>query len=65
MTIVFSSSNPSGENIEITKEELNLIRNLKDFDLTMFLSELNDFGWVGKTGGARKTLNEYIRKLYQ
>jgi hypothetical protein len=33
------------ENIEITKEELSFIRSLKNFDLTMLLSEIHDSGW--------------------
>jgi hypothetical protein len=33
------------DNIEITPDELALVRSLDDFDLTMFLSELADFGW--------------------
>lgn len=28
----------------LTKEQLDLIRSLDDFDLTMFLSEVHDFG---------------------
>lgn len=40
------------DNIEITPEELAFIRSLGDFDLTMFLSEINDHGW----GVARQTL---------
>lgn len=32
-------------NIEITKDELLFIRSISDLDLTMFLSELHDFGW--------------------
>ena len=35
-----------GDNINITKEELKFIRGLKDFDLTMLLSEINDHGWL-------------------
>lgn len=42
----------SGGNIEITKEELTFIRSLEDFDLTMFLSEVHQFGWEGKGPGA-------------
>lgn len=32
-------------NIKPTKEELDLIRSLPDFDLIQFLSEMDDFGW--------------------
>jgi hypothetical protein len=35
----------TGDNIKITKEELSFIRSLKDFDLTMVLSEIHDHGW--------------------
>lgn len=33
-------------NIEISGEELALVRRLSDFDLTMFLSELSEFNWA-------------------
>lgn len=33
------------ENIKIAQIELDFIRSLKDFDLTMLLSEINDHGW--------------------
>lgn len=33
------------ENIELTEHQLKQIRSLADFDLTMFLSEINDHGW--------------------
>lgn len=33
------------ENQKITKKELDDIRSLTDFDLTMFLSEVHDHGW--------------------
>lgn len=35
-----------GTNIEITTKEIAQIRELDDFDLTMFLSELEDHGWL-------------------
>lgn len=34
-----------GGNQKVTKKQLKKIRNLKDFDLIMFISELHDFGW--------------------
>ena len=34
-----------GDNIEITPEEIGHIRKLSDFDLKMFLSEFEEFGW--------------------
>jgi len=34
-----------GDNIDITEDELVLIRSLDDFDLTMLLSEIADHGW--------------------
>ena len=38
------------DNQKITKEELDWIRTLEDFDLTMLISEINDHGWAyGKT----------------
>lgn len=45
MKLYMSARNPDGQNIEITKEELAKIRRLSDFDLTMLLSQLEDFGW--------------------
>mgnify|MGYP003656556469 CR=1 FL=1 len=33
------------ENIKITEQEIQMIRSLSDFDLTMLLSEVNDHGW--------------------
>jgi len=33
------------DNIKVSRLELDFIRSLKDFDLTMFLSEINDHGW--------------------
>ncbi len=33
------------DNQEITDAELRKIRNLKDFDLIMLLSEIHDHGW--------------------
>lgn len=50
--IIINPNNPDNKNIKISKKELDLIRSLKDFDLTMFLSELSDFGW----NDARKLL---------
>lgn len=32
-------------NIELTKEQCDFIRSLNDFDLMMFLSEINEHGW--------------------
>lgn len=40
------------DNIDITKQELKFIKALPDFDLTMFLSDMDDSGW----SVARKTL---------
>ena len=37
-------------NLKIDKEDLDFIRSLEDFDLTMFLSEVHEFGWSGETG---------------
>jgi len=42
----------SDGNIRATKEELQQIRGLEDFDLTMMLSEIHDNGWIT----ARRTL---------
>lgn len=33
------------DNIKIERLELDFIRSLKDFDLTMLLSEIHDHGW--------------------
>lgn len=33
------------ENLKIKKDDLQFIRSLKDFDLTMLLSEIHDHGW--------------------
>ncbi len=33
------------KNIDITEAQLASVRNLTDFDLVMFLSELDDHGW--------------------
>lgn len=41
-----------GQNIEITKHEIQAIRDLDDFDLAMFISEVRDHGWET----ARQTL---------
>lgn len=41
-----------GRNIDLTADEASFIRALGDFDLKMFLSELNDHGWEA----ARKLL---------
>lgn len=46
MMVVSSKSNLGGESIGITVEELARVRQLGDFDLTMLLSEIHDFGWV-------------------
>ena len=35
----------NGKNIEITKAEIDFIKGLEPFDLTMLLSEINDHGW--------------------
>lgn len=35
----------SGKNIQITKEEIDFIKGLEDFDLKMLLSEIHEFGW--------------------
>jgi hypothetical protein len=32
-------------NQKVTKEQLEKIRNLDDFDLVMLISEINDNGW--------------------
>ena len=42
------------KNIKVEKVELHFIRQLDDFDLTMFLSEINDHGW----GHGRKLLHD-------
>lgn len=41
------------ENQIISEAELNAVRNLSDFDLTMLLSEIHDTGWSkpGRVGG--------------
>ncbi len=31
--------------IDVNADELNGVRSLTDFDLTMFLSKIHDFGW--------------------
>jgi hypothetical protein len=46
-----------GDNIHVSKSELKFIRGLKDFDLTMILSEINDHGWI-----KAKNLMPLIRK---
>jgi len=33
------------ENIDIDRDTLDWIRSLSDFDLTMLLSEVSDYGW--------------------
>jgi hypothetical protein len=38
------------KNIRISKRELQMIRELDDFDLTMLLSQINDTGWVHPAG---------------
>jgi|TARA_B110000908_G_C10183740_1_gene416983 hypothetical protein len=48
------------DNIDIDKKDLDFIRSLKDFDLKMFLSEINEHGWEKATAlipYIRKTLN--------
>ena len=45
MVLAVAPRNPDGKSIEITKDELAFVRSLPDFHLTMFLSELHDFGW--------------------
>jgi len=32
-------------NVEITPEELAIIRRMEDFDIIMLISEVNDHGW--------------------
>lgn len=41
-----------GENIDITADEMCFLRTLGDFDLKMFLSEIDEHGWPA----ARKLL---------
>jgi hypothetical protein len=53
MVLAVSKRNPDGKSIQISKTELEQIRRLDDFDLTMLLSEIDDFGWQrkGNIGG--------------
>ena len=53
-----------GQNIEITKLELDQIRKLPDFDLTMFLSEIHDHGWP-KSRRTLQMIVEYLSKSSQ
>lgn len=48
-----------GKNIKISAEELEQLRSLSDFDLTMILSEINDHGWLV----ARRTLQFALKAL--
>ena len=48
-----------GDNIDITKDELDQIRGLQDFDLKMLLSEIHDHGWPT----ARKLLPMIIKSV--
>ena len=48
------------KNIKLSKEELKFIKSLDDFDLIMFLSELNDYG----IKAALKTLS-LIERVYK
>ena len=43
--LIISKGNPTGENLKISPLELKRIRALEDFDLVMFLSEIEDLGW--------------------
>jgi hypothetical protein len=46
--------------ITVDKKDLDFVRSLKDFDLNMLLSEINDHGWDKAKGLLpliRKTLN--------
>lgn len=45
MPLLVSTVNPNGNNRKVTKEQLDRIRSLDDFDLIMLISELHDFGW--------------------
>lgn len=36
---------PAGENIQMTEEEILLVRTMPDFDLIMLLSEISENGW--------------------
>ena len=48
-------------NQELSDEELKKIRALDDFDLTMLISEIHDYGWEI----ARETLNLMYEKAAQ
>jgi len=43
--IVINRKSKVDENIDIDKDTLDWIRSLSDFDLTMLLSEVSDYGW--------------------
>lgn len=47
------------QNQKISKEDLNFIRRLEDFDLIMLISEIHDHGWPM----AEKTL-QMIKEVY-
>ena len=49
----------SAPNIEITDYEMKVIQSLPPLDITMFLSEIDDFGWAI----ARKLLPTIERSL--
>lgn len=40
-----SVKNPDCKNVNVSKDELEKIRQLGDLDLQMLLSEIHDFGW--------------------
>ena len=44
-------------NLSIEKKDLDFIRSLKDLDLVMLISEINDHGW-----DRAKSLLPHIRK---
>jgi len=46
-----------GENQKVKKKDLDFIRSLDDFDLTMLISEIHDHGWP-----AAEKLIPYIKK---
>jgi hypothetical protein len=35
-----------GDNQKVTKQQLDKIRKLTDFDLIMLISEIHDHGWI-------------------
>lgn len=47
------------KNQKISKKDLDFIRSLEDFDLTMLISEVHDHGW----GVAKETL-KFIKMSY-